>query len=345
VAVVVVVVLSATLLAACGAAPSNAPKVIPRAQPRNFLPATYRVTSETRVDLDDTDIPEEAVTAIGPVSKITGYAPSTVLLLAWSQNQTRWMTVFNAMKQSSYQTTPQIGPSGPGFVAVGATGPYVATVHDQYSGKSDLVYWVNSVKGNSDELLVGVVHFDHEIASLNYTFEGNYGHAFTFDEVSTMKTGVQIVGTGRRQRVEISLPLLTPVDSESQAARMYSFVIAPRPRNFASYRVVYDSRPFVGVALNSSARVEVVDPGSPAAGKLKVGDVLRAVQGSRLRARDSSSLLGPDIVEQVALLRPAQNVGLIVNRVGRLLVVEVTLAQWDRFSTFSLRFRSRDFVT
>jgi hypothetical protein len=301
------------------------------------------VTSQVRVELDGATTPEEAVTAVGPVSKITGYSPTTVLLLSWSANQGRWVAVFNAMKQPSYQTTPQNGPSGPGLVTAGGRA-HVATVRDQFSGHGDLVYWVNSLRGNAGDLLVGIVHFDHDIASLNYTFQGNYGHPFSFDETSTVKTGVSIVGTSHRQRVEISLPLLSSVDSESQAARMYSFVVAPRPRSFSSYRVVYDGQPFVGVALNSSSRVQVIETQSPAAGKLKVGDVLLGVQGSKLSPLDMKNLLGPLVVEQLALYRPGQTIGLIVERAGRRSVIKVTLAQWDRSVAFAHRFQ-RDFVT
>jgi hypothetical protein len=298
-----------------------------------FLPGTYRVTSTTSVDLDGSGTPQVVVTAVGSVQDggSSGLAPSTVLLLAWDQVASRWTEAFDASREQSYQANSQQG-AGPGLVDLGAAGPQVAAVHDQPNGGADLLYWVDSVGGNSGNLIVGIVHFAGDIATLTYNEGGDEGHVSSFDVPTSTSAGVTVIGSSPHQMVQITLPWITAADSRSQAARMYSRTLAPAA-DYDSYQVVADDRPYVGVAISpltggSQARVESVDPNSPASGVLQVGDILTGVADTALGVNITSSLIGPPVIDEVAILHPGIAVTLQISRNGQPSHVTLRLAQW-----------------
>jgi hypothetical protein len=310
--------------------PSPAPVAAAVAQ---FLPATYRVTSTTSVDLDGTGTPEVAITALGSVEDggSSGLAPSTVLLLAWDAVANRWTEAFDASREQSYQASSQQG-SGPGLVDLTAAGPQVAVIHDQPGGGADLLYWVNSVGGNSGNLIVGIVHFARDIATLTYSEHGDEGHVDSFDVLSSTPAGVTVTGSSPHQMVQITLPWITAADDRSQAARMYSRTLAPTA-DYDSYQVVADDRPYVGVAISPltggrQARVESIDPNAPASGVLRVGDILTGVAETALGAGITGSLLGPPVIDEVAILHPGNTVTLQIIRDGQPSHVTLRLAQW-----------------
>jgi hypothetical protein len=302
-----------------------------------FLPATYRVTSTTAVDLDGSGTPQVVITAVGSVQDggTSGFAPSTVLLLAWDPVAGRWTEAFDASKEPSYQASSQQG-GGPGLVDLTGVGPRVAVVHDQPGGASDLVYWVDSVGGNSGDLIVGIVHFAHQIATLVFNENGDEGHVQSFDKPPTAQAGVTIVGASPHQKVQVTLPWLTVADNRSQAARMFSVTLAPTA-SYDGYQVVADDRPYVGVAVRqvigtTELRVTAVDPASPAAAGLKVGDIITGVANSTLPPRVTSELLGPPVIDEVAVLAPGDKVALQVVRGAQRLLVPVVLAAWNTAS-------------
>jgi hypothetical protein len=217
-------------------------------------------------------------------------------------------------------------------------GPQVAVIHDQPGGGADLLYWVNSIGGNSGALLIGIVHYVHQIATLTYSDDGDEAHVETFDVPTTASPGVAIVGSAPSQQVQVTLPWLTGADSRSQAARMYSFTVAPAPSSYDSYVVVSDTRSYVGVGLASvdgtmQGRVGYVDPASPAAHLLQVGDLISGVLGTQLPASSAADLIGPVVLDEVAILNPGDTAALQVSRNGRQLVVPIKLAQWSQIAS------------
>jgi PDZ domain len=312
--------------------PSPAPSPVAAAV-AEFVPATYRVTSTTSVDLDDSGTPQVAVTAVGSVQDggSSGFAPSTVLLLAWDSVASRWTEAFDASREQSYQASSQQG-AGPGLVDLTGAGPQVAVVHDQPKGAADLLYWVNSVGGNSGNLIVGIVHFARDIASLTYSENGDEGHVDSFDVPITASAGVTVTGSTPHQVVQITLPWITTADDRSQAARMYTRTLAPTS-DYDSYQVVADNRPYVGVAITpltggTEARVNSVDPNSPASGLLRVGDILTGAADTPLAANITRGLLGPPVIDEVAVLQPGTTVTLQFIRNGQPSHVTLRLARW-----------------
>lgn len=298
-----------------------------------FLPATYRVTSTTAVDLDGSGTPQVAVTAVGSVQDggSSGFAPSTVLLLTWDPVANRWTEAFDASREQSYQATSQQG-GGPGLVDLTGAGPQVAVIRDQPNRGADLLYWLNSVGGNSGNLIVGIVHFARDIATLTYSENGDEGHVDSFDVPTTTLAGVAVTGSTPHQMVQITLPWLTAADDRSQAARMYTRTLAPTA-DYDNYQVVADDRPYVGVAITpltggTQARVNSVDPNSPASGLLRAGDILTGVADTPLGANITRGLLGPPVIDEVAILQPGTTVTLQFIRDGQPNHVTLRLAQW-----------------
>jgi hypothetical protein len=322
------------VLSGCGSSQSIAPspaRSTPAPNIASFLPSDFRVTATKRVDLDGSATPQVAVTAVGTVQQSTGFAPSTVILLAWDPIAKRWTAVFDASRQPSFQTSTQTG-SGTGLVNLTNVGPQVSVIKDQPDGRADLLYWLDSIAGNGGSLLVGIVHYSHQIATLSYNYSGDEGHVIDFDVPSQTPSGASVMGLAPHQQVKVTLPWLTPDDSRSQAARMFSFVIGASTPSYAGYQIVSDDQPYVGVGLSSGSEstdgvVESVDPDSPAAGQLQIGDVITGIAGSALTSVAAQDLNGPVVIEQVALLHPGNSVTLNVIRNGTPLTITIVLAQ------------------
>lgn len=304
---------------------------VPSPKLARFIPANYRVTTVKKVNLDGSRVPQEAVTAVGPVNS-SGFATSLVLLLAWDSYVKRWTSVYDTLDQPSWQTSSQLG-KGPGLVDLTDQGPRVMAVRDQPHGRADLVYWLNSIEGNSGDLIVGVVHFKNQIATLVYSFSQYLGHPFSMDQPSKASIGVAVIGGKPHQEIKITMPWLTPADSASQAARMYYLTVAVAPKDYDSYETVYDDQSYVGVGLSNSSEVEYVDPLSPAHGELYIGDVVKGVVGSALPAKDEEYLNAPKVIEEVAQYQPGQVIELSVLRGGQAITVTLKLAQWPSYQT------------
>lgn len=296
-----------------------------------FVPADYRVTAVKDVNLDGSVVKQEAVTAVGPVNS-SGFATSLVLVLAWDYYVKRWTSVYDTLHQPSWQTSSQLG-KGPGLVNATNQGPRVEVIHDQPHGRADLLYWLNSIEGNTNYLIVGVVHFQNQIATQAYSFSQSSGHVFSMDRPSKAQTGAVVIGNKPHQEIKITLPWLTSVDSESQAARMYYLTVAAEPKDYDYYQTAYDSQSYVGVGLSNTSVVGYVDPQSPANGKLRVGDVIESVVGSTLPAKDTTYLNGPKVVEEVALYQPGRVIELNVLRDDQPMTVTLKLAQWPIYQT------------
>jgi len=302
-----------------GAASVAAPKLA------EFLPAGYRVTAVKDVNLDESAVKQEAITAVGPTNS-SGFATSLVLVLAWDSYAKRWTSVYDTLHLASWQATSQFG-KGPGLLNATDQGPRLEVIHNQPDGRADLLYWLNSIAGNTNYLIVGVVHFQNQIATQAYSFGQSFGHVSSMDQVSKAQPGALVFGNEPNQEIKITLPWLTSVDSQSSAARMYYFTVAAQTKDYDYYQQVYDSRSYVGVGLNNVSEVEYVDPQSPANGKLHVGDVIQSVVEST-PTKDMTYLLGPKVVEEVALYLPGDVITLRVRRAGQTISVPLKLAQW-----------------
>lgn len=322
--------LSATLvagvLAGVGGGAISGATSVPSPKLAKFIPSDYRVTKVTDLNLDGSRVPQEAVTAVGPVNS-SGFATSLVLVLAWDLYVKRWTSVYDTLNQATWQMSSQLG-RGPGLVGGNDAGPAVKAIHDQPNGRVDLLYWLNSIEGNSSDLVVDVVHFQKQVAIQTLSFTQAFGHIEQMDQPSKAAIGAAVIGDKPHQQVKITLPWLTPDDSQSQGARIYNLTFAAQRKDEGSFQQTYDSQSYVGVGLNQSSEVKYIDPDSPANGVLHVGDVVEGIVGSPLPASDSTYLLGPKVIEEVALDQPGQVIKLSILRNGQPMTESLKLAQW-----------------
>jgi hypothetical protein len=292
-----------------------------------FLPADYRVVKTMSADLDRAAEPEVVVTAVG--SADASLAPSTVLVLAWDAIARRWTAVFDASKQPTYSSELMTGEAGPGLVPQSGNPPQVAVVHDQANNTNDLLYWLQAAAGNGIELKIGMVHFTNQIASLAWSFNNDEAHT----PLSGQAT-VVVIGKAPNEQVKVTLPWITQVDSRSDAARLYSFVVAPDPTECCDqYRVVSDDRPLVGVGLvtgpnGTQGQVAYIAPHSAAASILREGDVIDGIHGMPPPA-DAVGLTGPIVIEEIAQHHPGDEVTLDIERDGERRAVTLKLGQWN----------------
>ena len=315
-------------VAGCSARPHSTatppPSVpAPSSNVASFLPSNDHLTTATRVDLDGSDTPQVAVTALA--TSTTRHVSSTVLLLVWNSTAKRWTVVFDASKQPSFAVqTDEAVAARTDRAAVTAN---VAVVHDQPNGGADLVYWLNSRRGNSSSFLVGVVHYANNSANLVWSFDTD-----DIDTSSAQDTGVVVDGTAPSQQIQVTLPWNTQTDPANTAVRPYSFVVAPASNNtLDEYRILSDNRPLVGVGIvavagSTQGRVAYVPGGSPASGSLQLGDVIDGIDGI---SPPSRSRLVPAIIDEVAVHHPGDKVALDIERNGQRAVVTIQLGQWN----------------
>ena len=300
-----------------------------------FIPPSYRVTSVVKMDLDGVATDQEAITAVG-TSGASGYVPTTVVLVAWDRYAKRWEAVFNAASQKSYQTGTQTGQKGPGLICTCGTGPVARAMHDLPGKEASLVYWVPAVAGNTTMWLIGVVNFRDQLAELAWSDQLDIAHIESYGvKPRDPFPSPVVVGRSPHQELLVTAPWETPDDNQSYAVRQYSFdvrAVEEGPGEW-DYEAVNDTRSLVGVetstsAVRGAAKVVYVYPGSPAQGKLRVGDLVEGVAGAEA-APEAKFLNGPEVIDQVALFYTGQTIRLVVDRASRFLDVPITLGRWS----------------
>ena len=292
---------------AMASTPVRASSLAPAPEISAFIPSNYRVTSVMRMDLDGNGANEEAITAVGSPDQ-WGYVPTTVVLIAWDTFAKRWTAVFDAAHQASYQASSQFS-GGPGLIdSVYGTPPKVAVIHDLPGGSASLVYWVPAVAGNTTSWLIGIVNFKNQIANLVWSTQQNVAHIGTYGvHPRQALPAPAIIGHTPQQELLVTGPWETSDDNQSYAVRQYTYEVGPVQDGpgFYYYSAFNDTRSLVGVTVMttyrlSGAKVASVYPGSPAAGKLKVGDLIERVVGAP-PPPFAKGLFGPKVIDQVAL--------------------------------------------
>jgi hypothetical protein len=180
--------------------------------------------------------------------------------------------------------------------------------------------------------MVGVVHFAHGTATLVYNESGDEAHVESYDLPTTTRAGVAVTGSPPHETLSITLPWLTAADSRSHAARMFTTTLAATD-DYDSYQAVADTRSYVGVGVaatpdHKNVRVIQVDPSGPAAGLLHPGDVITGVVGTTLSEQNLASLIGPAVIDEVAIVQPGARISLNVLRGGGAQRVSITTGSW-----------------
>jgi hypothetical protein len=293
-----------------------------------FVPASQRVLRVTRFNLTGGGAPVVAVTTTSQPTANTPTPAEDLLLLAWDNYARRWSVVYDAAKTpvnvtvepdaaiSSYQfsAVPSAQPLFP--PKLGVTGIRLAKIYDQHHG-ADLMINAGIEYGDGLGQATEIIHYNGVTASVAWAFTGNGGTT-------------TVTGKAPHQTVAITSAWYTPSDPHCCPSRNYRFVIAPASSQTGeSYRVISDNRPWLGVFItfqsspsgNSQAIVTSVISGSPAAGILEPGDILRAVAGPHI----ASHGLGPAVLDELGMHKAGNIVRLLVQRGGTLRYATVRL--------------------
>lgn len=329
---VVVVVVAAALFALTRREHAGlaAPKV-PAPRLAQFVPPTQRVLRIDRVHLDSGQVPETAVitTASSP-SSASSYAAEDMLLLAWDHYAHRWTLIYNAARdnvdvayepdaftdsfEANYLPAPTpLIPKGLGVASI-----HLAEIRDQPHGAADLLVTATVLFADGFGQEIGIIHYDGNVAKVTWAFLARGG-------------GVTVIGPQRHQQVAVTSLWTTASDPQCCPARSYRFVLAraSEPQVGEYYQVIADNRPWIGAIIteqppqsaNSQAAVVSVVPGSPAAGLVRPGDILTAINGSPAPSHG----LGPAIFDQLAAYQPGQTISLDILRHGHPLTVRIKL--------------------
>jgi hypothetical protein len=311
--------LAATALLAAGCGGSRAASVakgpevgLPAAAIARAAPSGYRIEHVWRADLSGRHVPDAVVTSIGP-HRILGGLPGSstdLRVLEWSRGSQRWQVAFDAQKvvpstpctpaSSPHPCYAYLGGSGiplldpRGADAVGA----VRFAHLLSRRREDLVFSALTAAGSANPITLAVVDFQRGYPNLEYTWSGSHGLRWRV----------------AHRRIDGEAGYYTQSDAECCPVRSYRFSVAPRDGEFVE---TSDDRPWLGVTVRGS-RIVGIEPDSPAAKALRLGDVV-------VRILDAPRFTRNRLPDEIGALHSGQAARLLVRRDGRRIVVHVRL--------------------
>ncbi len=153
---------------------------------------------------------------------------------------------------------PLLDPNAPTEITVAPVrfAPLLRTGADQ------LVFSVTSVYGGGMQGMLAVVDVAQDRGQLAYVWMGDAGLGPWRIVGNTIRADVNYFAAG---------------DSECCPTRLYRFAVGVRN---GSLTEIADDRPFLGVIVNSGLSVVEVEWNAPAAGRLRLGDVLLEVRNA-----------------------------------------------------------------
>jgi hypothetical protein len=299
-------------------APPVTASAVPSPSYGQFLPVNFHVSKVLQVDMDGGTVPEEVVTSTGP-NNGSGSGAQELLVLAWDGYAQRWTAVFNSSTVDVPSTSPGSPPSTGLFSqGLGVSELSVASIHSRPGALTDILITAKQQFGDGVGLFVGIVSYASQVAQLQYTFDGETGGS------------AHVVGFGNVQRVQVTTGYITEADPHCCPIRDWQFEINAKPGASDGYEVSNDDRPWIGAVVELSgpstagtATVLKTWPNTPASGKLRPGDVLTGVSGTRLTAHQGQN--GPAVIDEIALHHPGDTIALDINRGGTQIVAALTL--------------------
>jgi hypothetical protein len=319
--------LSLLLLTGCGSYGDNRPSAsdVPQPPIGQMLPPDYRVDEVLKANLTDGPVPEAVVTSVGPPVGDIGLQPATIQVLSWDGK--RWTVLFDAQKVPAPQTygNPRTSDNGPGALS-GLDQDPLPILDPEANVKFDLVDSVRMLKGNRDQLVFSAVS----------TYGGS-GTPTTLVVADFEDGKAKVVYTWRGENLVVELEgnrLLatssywTRADSHCCPSRDYRFVVGP---SGGSLTVLEDQRPYLGVLVREGEWpgegpleiLEVAD-GSPASGRLQVGDILLDVANVP-RPRKPYVYGDEPLFNKISAFDAGEKAQLVIRRHGAELTVPVEL--------------------
>lgn len=310
---------------------------VPRPPLGRVLPPEYRAQRVWRAYLVGGSVPEVVLSSVGPLTGSLGFHPADLQVLSWEEIAGRWTVVFDGQKvtaQSDF-VRPETSNAAPGPIgqqplgnekpvplldpnANVTIGP-VRFAHLLPGHGQQLIFTADANYGGSGspgELVV--VDFSGGIASVVYSWFGDGGVRYRID------------GPVDRPVINARAWFWTDQDAHCCPLRTYRFTVGRA--NGRYLQALSDQRPWLGVYAravgglsNTQAPLTVIGivPGSPAASKLRVGDVIVALTNAP--TLKNTSTLGALLVDQIDALNAGEEAMLEIRRDGSALKLAVHL--------------------
>jgi hypothetical protein len=285
-----------------------------------LLPSDYRAQEVLKANLTGGPVPEMVVTSVGPPTGQLGFHPATVQVLSWDGLAKRWTVIFDAQKVIAPETygSPRTSNAGPG-VYPGVGEDPLPVLDPEADVTLELVDFARLLKGERDQLVLS--------ALFNYGGSG-LPHILTVVDFEDAKARILYAWRGEGLGLELEENRIvamshywTGVDAHCCPFRDYRFVVG---QSGDSVTVLEDERPYLGVLVREQGQdfgelqVLKVAKASPAAGKLRAGDVLLDVE-------DAPPPETEVLYHNISAFDAGQTARLVIRRNGARMTIPVKL--------------------
>jgi hypothetical protein len=267
----------------------------------------------------------------------TPLRPATVQVLSWDDLAKRWAVIFDAQKVIAPETygSPLTSNGGPGAYSFGQDPKPILDPEAEVT--LELVDFAPLLKGERDQLVLS--------AMLSYGGSG-LPQILAVADFEDAKAKVLYAWTGEHLDLELDGDRIlatssywTRSDAHCCPSRDYRFVVGSAA---GTITVLEDERPYLGVLARELGEgmgegpLHVLDVAkeSPAAGKLRVGDVLLDVENTPPLSRDDE--LPTSLYVKVSAFDAGQTARLVIRRNGVEMTVPVQLGSLKDAQTMSL---------
>jgi len=202
-------------LALTGCSGTSGGAIAPTPEPphpniQSLIPTTAQVTGERFVQLTNTGPHQVVITYVSEQQGSSGLTSRDLVILSWDQYAKRWVNVFDGSKAQSPQA---VGPASPDNAMLPSTGSvsdlgYSTIVSTR--GRTDLAFWASVNFGANGGVVVGIVHYDGQVASLAYSAD-----------LPDAPGAPSVTGSAPHQKLSIPGAWLTVDDPECCPVRNY----------------------------------------------------------------------------------------------------------------------------
>jgi hypothetical protein len=315
---------------------TSIPSSVPKPNLARIVPTNYVVQKIRYAKLTGQATPDAVVVSKGPAVGEFGFHPVELQVVSWDRLAKRWNVIYDAQKDkelqqqfgtiasNEYITSPPDSPAADTPILDRTADGDINQIAFVRFGKeksTDLVFTTTQSYGGSgvpgDLVVIG---FQGSEANVRYLWFGDGGARF------------RVVGSGPNQTLAASAQFWTPVDAHCCPIRAYSFVVGYGGEQ--GITSIHDNRPWLGLFVKAERETESnspldlvgVVPGSPAASLFQKGDVITALVGAK--TSKDQGLLGPALVDQLALEKAGSTVSFRVQRGSNTTTVTVDLGSY-----------------
>jgi hypothetical protein len=320
------------LLPGCGGeSGSESAAAVPPPPIARLLPPDYRAQEVLKANLTGGPVPETIVTSVGPPSGQLGFHPATLQVLSWDSLAKRWTVIFDAQKVIAPDPYgPLTSNGGPG-VYPGAGQDPRPILDPEADVTLELVEPAPLLKGARDQLVFS--------ATLSYGGSG-LPQVLVVADFEDAEARVLYAWSGEHLDVELQGNRIvarssywTRADAHCCPSRGYRFVVGS---SGDTVTVLEDQRPYLGVLVREQGKyfgegpLEVLEvaQGSPAADKLRAGDVLLDVA--------NASPPGAPFYRKLSTFDEGESARLVIRRDGARMTVPVKLGSLKDAQTMAL---------